>query len=356
MSASVASLAFGARRLGLALAIGAVGSALFWWLHLPLAFLLGALTTTGLAALLGVGVAVPNALRGTMVALLGATLGASFTPDILANASRWLTSLVMVTFSVALMSALAYACFRRLGGFDRVTALFGASPGGLAVMTVAGESLGGDPRTIALVHTARIVVVVFTVPIYIKLTQHIDLPSSIALSGDSGGPHLLGLAEVVVAAAVGHGLARVVRLPAASIIGPMAVSAAAHLSGVFQAVPPAWLVAITQVVMGAAIGARFAGFPLRAMSNAMLQGGIVSAVMMAVAIGISLAVSGPLGIGAVPLMLALAPGGLAEMCLIAVALHVDPAFVATMHIIRLILVVVAAPVLFRYLVKPPAPK
>jgi len=341
-----------ARRLALALAIGAVGAGVFWWLRLPLAFLLGALSTTAIAALCKAGVAVPNRLRGIMVALLGATIGASFTPEVLANAGRWLASLGVVTVSVGLMSCIAYACFRRFGGFDRVTSFFGAAPGGLAVMTVTGEAMGGDPRSIALVHTARIVVVVFAVPIHIKLTQHIDLPSTVALAGSSLGFAPLGLAQAAVAALAGHLLARLVRLPGASIIGPMLVSAAAHLTGLFQAVPPVWLVAATQLVMGAAIGARFAGFPLRAMGNVMLAGAVVSTLMMTVAVVISLLAAEPFGISPVALLLALAPGGLAEMCLVAVALNVDPAFVATMHIIRLILVVVLAPLLFRLLAKP----
>jgi uncharacterized protein len=341
------------RRLATALGIGAVGSAIFWWLHLPLAFLLGAMTTTAVAALCGVGVAVPNRLRAAMVALLGAALGASFTPDIFANATRWLGSLAVVTVSVGLMSILAYVCFRRFGRFDRVTAFFGAAPGGLGVMTVAGEAMGGDPRSIALVHTARIVVVVFAVPIYIKLTQHVDLPSAVGLSSGGWGLHPLGLAEAVVAALGGTLLAHLARLPAASIIGPMVVSAAAYLTGAFQATPPSWLIGAAQWVMGAAIGARFAGFSLRAMGDAGAAGALVSTLMMAVAIGISLVISAPFGLSPVALMLALAPGGLAEMCLVAVALNVDPAFVATMHIIRLILVVVAAPLLFRLLAKKP---
>jgi uncharacterized protein len=340
-------------RLALALGIGAVGSGVFWWLQLPLAFLLGAMTTTAIAALCGVGVAVPNRLRGAMVALLGAALGASFTPDVFANAMRWLGSLAVVTVSVGVMSVLAYVCFRRFGRFDRVTAFFGAAPGGLGVMTVTGEAMGGDPRSIALVHTARIVVVVFAVPIYIKLTQHIDLPSAVGLSGGSWGLNPLGLLEAVAIAIAGTLLAHLARLPAASIIGPLIVGAAAYLSGLFQAMPPSWLIGAAQWVMGAAIGARFAGFSLRAMGDVGAQGALVSTLMMAVAIGISLTLATPFGLSPVALMLALAPGGLAEMCLVAVALNVDPAFVATMHIIRLILVVVLAPLLFRLLAKKP---
>ncbi|MBT7758307.1 MAG: AbrB family transcriptional regulator, partial [Rhodospirillaceae bacterium] len=41
------------------------------------------------------------------------------------------------------------------------------------------------------------------------------------------------------------------------------------------------------------------------------------------------------------------PGGLAEMSLIALALDVDTAFVATMHLVRILLIVTLAPIFFR---------
>jgi uncharacterized membrane protein AbrB (regulator of aidB expression) len=54
-------------------------------------------------------------------------------------------------------------------------------------------------------------------------------------------------------------------------------------------------------------------------------------------------------------VLAYAPGGFAEMSLIALALSVDSAFVASHHLIRIILVVTLAPLLFRYFRGPPPP-
>ena len=50
--------------------------------------------------------------------------------------------------------------------------------------------------------------------------------------------------------------------------------------------------------------------------------------------------------GHVPLILAYSPGGLAEMSLIALALHTEVAFVAAHHIVRVVLVMVAAGPLF----------
>src|SRR3546814_8997553 len=49
------------------------------------------------------------------------------------------------------------------------------------------------------------------------------------------------------------------------------------------------------------------------------------------------------------IFLAFAPGGVAEMSLIALALSIDAALVATHHIVRIFLIVVLTPLLFRVL-------
>ena len=47
--------------------------------------------------------------------------------------------------------------------------------------------------------------------------------------------------------------------------------------------------------------------------------------------------------------LAFAPGGLAEMTLISLALGIDVAFVSTHHVVRVVFMVVAAPIVFNIL-------
>src|SRR3546814_4344936 len=54
-------------------------------------------------------------------------------------------------------------------------------------------------------------------------------------------------------------LARLARLPAAAILGPMLFSAAFHMTGVTDAKPPVELINAAQVVVGTTIGCRFAG-------------------------------------------------------------------------------------------------
>jgi len=51
----------------------------------------------------------------------------------------------------------------------------------------------------------------------------------------------------------------------------------------------------------------------------------------------------------VALWLAFAPGGLPEMALMSIALGVDPAFVSSHHLYRVLLLVILAPVFYKFL-------
>ena len=66
-------------------------------------------------------------------------------------------------------------------------------------------------------------------------------------------------------------------------------------------------------------------------------------VLLLVTLALSLLVHLLTGLNLAGLILAYAPGGLAEMSLVALALHVDAAFVATHHIIRIVLIILFAP-------------
>jgi hypothetical protein len=51
-------------------------------------------------------------------------------------------------------------------------------------------------------------------------------------------------------------------------------------------------------------------------------------------------------VSAAGIILALSPGGLAEMSLVALALGIDVAFVSTMHVIRISLIIAIVPMAF----------
>ena len=156
-------------RFALALTIGALGGLLANWLDVPLAWMIGAMVATTLAASLGVPLDMPRPLRHVMVAVLGVMLGSGFTPEILPQLSEWGVSLVALVIYSAVAGALGMVYFQRCAGYDRTTAFFSAMPGGLSEMILVGGAMGGDARIISLTHASRILLVVTTLPIAFQL-------------------------------------------------------------------------------------------------------------------------------------------------------------------------------------------
>ena len=154
------------------------------------------------------------------------------------------------------------------------------------------------------------------------------------------------LAVLAACAVVGVVAGRLVRLPAYRMAGPMLVSAVVHAAGLSESSPPAEVVAVAQVVVGSAVGARFTGVPVRRVFGLMAASVVSTAVMLGTAVAFALVLARATGFDWQSIFLVYAPGGTAEMSLIALSLGIEVAFVATHHVIRITLIVTVVPLLF----------
>ena len=330
------------------LAIGAGGGFIFNHFNMPLSWMLGAMCFTTVASLAGLGLQIPSWFRTIMIAVLGVMLGSMFSPEIFENIQRWGYGLATLLVYLAIVSVLGVFYFVRVAGFDRVTSYFCAMPGGLSEMVLVGDALGGDGRTISLIHAVRVLILVITIPVFFRFLEGVDIPSS-AQTGSITGLTTFAAVLMVLCGLSGFWLAKWLRLPAAALVGPMVLSATVHLAGLTNAHPPSEIIAIAQVGVGAAIGSRFSGVTLARVFR-ILRLGFGSAVMM-LALTILFAWSAEKlgGLGFFVIVLSLAPGGLAEMSLIALALGADTVFVSVMHIVRIGLIITLAPFVYRLL-------
>lgn len=142
-------------------------------------------------------------------------------------------------------------------------------------------------------------------------------------------------------------LARLARLPAWMLTGPMLASAGLHLAGLTAFRPPAEMVVLAQVVTGAAIGCRFRGLSWTEMAVMARPALGATAIMLVLSAGAAALLAGWSGLSFGVLLLAFVPGGIAEMCLVALALGQDVAFVSTHHVVRVVLVIMLAPPIFK---------
>ncbi len=329
------------------LALGTAGGAACDAIDLPLAWMIGAMCACTIAAMAGAPLLMSQFVRAPMVSILGVMLGSSFSPQMAGHLWQWWPTILATIGYVTAVTGLLYIYFRRICGFDPITAYFSAAPGGLNEMVVVGGQMGGDERRISLVHGARVLLVVLIVPFGFMIFHGYQAGDRPPL-----GPSLFDVPPVdilVLAACAGAGAvaAKAIRMPAAFVTGPMLLSAIVHLTGITDTKPPAELTAAAQVVIGTVVGCRFSGVAIRTVLNTLAQSVGATTIMLVLTLIFSLALAPVTDASFAGLVLALSPGGLAEMSLIALALSIDAAFVSSHHIFRIVILVIVAPALYR---------
>ncbi len=331
-------------RFAAALALGAVGGALFAGVGAPLPWVLGAMIACAIGSVAGLPVRASPATRRPMAAILGVVLGSSFRPDLIAQARDWIVPLALLPVFLATAALLCVTYFRRVAKFDPATAYFAGMPGGIAEMVLMGSERGADERTIGLIHGGRIFLVVLVLPFLIRLVHPPIVVAAVPVAGDTADCTLLlwGGGCIVVGLVIGRAL----RLPAWHLIGPLAVSAGVHMAGLTDFRIPGWAVAAAQVGLGATIGCRFAGLDLRTLARTMMLAAGSTAILLALTIAWALAIGYFTGIDPALLTLAYSPGGVAEMSMVALSLSLEPGFVVVHHLTRVVLVLLGAPLVF----------
>jgi membrane AbrB-like protein len=333
--------------LALALAIGTVGGFVFDWLRMPLAWMLGACVFSTIAAFAGLRIGMRVRLRQGMIIVMGVLLGSGFTPELVQQLGKWAVSLCVLSGMTMTGATLGYFWFRRFTGWDKVTCYFAAMPGGLNDMTIMGGAMGGQERAIALAHALRILTVVLTIPIWYRLVNGAQTSVLTMVHGPTSNEwkdYAILIACGVICAVVG----RLLRLPASFMMGPMLLSAIAHLSGLTDSKPPGELVAAAQVVVGCAIGCRFVDAAIDQLHREI--GASIGAAILLIGCAVAFAeiTHALTGLNLDATVLSYAPGGFAEMSLIGLALGVEVAMVATHHLFRLFLIIMTGPFISRF--------
>lgn len=333
------------REVLFAFAVAAVGVAVFKLLHLPLPWLLGPMSACLVAALAGVPMRGLKTLNDSMRTILGVAVGATLTPAVLATFPAMWPTLLLMPIMVACIGLIGIPYFQRYCGYDFPTAYYATMPGGLQDMIIFGEEAGANVKSVSLIHATRVMVIVFALPFLLIGIWDADL------SNPPGAPAssvpLDEMALMVVCAFVGWRVADRVGLFGASILGPMIATAAVTLAGGLQNRPPTEAIWAAQFFIGMAIGTKYTGITFAEVRRDLVAGLGFCLILIILTL---IFVEAIYGMGLAPGMatlLAFAPGGQAELTVLALIVGGDVAFVVAHHVLRIVVVILGAPIAAR---------
>ena len=326
------------------LLIGQVGGAALQALGVPAGMVSGAIVAVAGAGAAGRPILIPLPVRNVSFILVGASLGAAVTPEMLHGmASYPLTIAILLVGMVAMMAGTA-SYLHLAHRWDKVSALLGASPGALSQAFMLASENESDMKAIAIVQAFRVMALNF------------GLPGAIALFGldaVSGGATMAGrppapLTDVALVIAVATASALLLRrlgypgsLPVGAMIGAAALSGAGFVHGVL----PWWIIYPASAALGTLVGASFSNADLRQLlrhAGAGLGSTLVSLAICGAFVMLAIYTAHP---PLLELIMSYSPGAQETMMVLALALHLDPIFIGAHQFGRYVFVSFLIPLL-----------
>ena len=216
------------------LIIALAGGAAFTLLGFPAGLISGSVLAVAAAALLGRPVRVPAMLARAGYVLIGILLGAVVTPQTVKGFATWPVSIALVMVAAVGMMLATATYLRMVHGWDRLSALLGASPGSMTQVIALSTELGADLPAIAIVQTMRVLLLTTGIPAGLALFGLVA-PALPVVREPPGGSSLAEMALVVAVSCVTAIVFWRLRFPAGLLFGAMVGSGLLHGLGLVQA-------------------------------------------------------------------------------------------------------------------------
>lgn len=315
-------------------------------IRLPAALLLGPMIAAVLLETGGGRVKVPQVPYSFAQAIIGCMIARVLTADIFASfLHRWPLFLGVVLV-VIVASCTAGFVISKFGILPDSTAVWGLLPGAASAMMIMAEAFGADMRLVAFMQYLRVVCVAVAAALVARFWVHVT----------SAPPPTVWFPSIHWSAAVATGIlvligviaGRRLRIPAGTLLLPMALGAILHNVGLIEFALPPWLLALCYLLLGWTIGLRFTRRILSHAIRALPQILLSIVALMAFCGLVAVVLVRVVGIDPLTAYLSTSPGGADSVAIIAASSHVDMPFVMAFQTARFLIVLLIGPPLSRW--------
>ena len=304
---------------------------LFKTLNVPIPYMLGGIVVTFVSkTFVDPKTNWPAAWRNLMLSVGGCEIGRDCSFETLVNLSHQVFGVLSATGSIVIVSLIASWLTFRMTSVNLISCFMGCAPGGMSLMTLMAEE---DPRSdmnfVVVAQTLRFTCVVVSVP-FLAMHMLDENATAVALE-QVDGLHWLVLVPLVW---LGRFLGK--KLPTKQLLGPILVAAIfSTFVQPFESAPKL-LMMVVQLNIGLYIGTKLEKDRLLKLRSTLPNLFFGNAAMIATSVGMAIFLSQTYGFSLITAFLAMAPGGIAEMCLAGLSMGADVPQILTYQLFRLL--------------------
>ncbi|AQL55973.1 AbrB family transcriptional regulator [Abyssicoccus albus] len=282
----------------------------------------------------------PNRISNVALYILGIQIGTSFTLSVIVGLTDEWLGILIITIAVMVIAMSLAVLFKKLTHCTLETAILSTVPGALSQMIVmAEEDERADLLLVTLAQTTRIVMVILLVPIistFIAPKQQ----SSPEQQGLLTSPSIFELPVVeiimiIVCVTIVTWILKRVHFPASDLLGPVFTVLLWNVITNHPFTLPVQFINVAQILFGIRIGYQIAtlikGLNIRMIIAIVIQSTVLVALTFVFVAIYSLYSTHSLN----DLFLSAAPGGMAQIVIVAIETGADISMVSSYHIFRI---------------------
>ena len=290
----------------------------------------------------------PALWRNLMMCVAGYEIGRSCTVETVIDIINEAGGVIIATVSIIIVSILASIWVYKRSNTNLISCVMGCSPGGMSLMTVlAEEDKRADMNFVVVGQSLRLFCVVASVP-FLAMNMLEDSSAVVAAIPTHDEWHWSILIPICV---VGYLFGKKFKLPSKQLLGPILFAAMFSVLVHPTESAPRILMIVTQLNIGLYIGTQLEKERLMALGSTMPHLVLTNAVMIGVSVAMAIFLANIYEFSLITAFLAMAPGGIAEMCIAGLAMGADVPIILAYQLFRLLTINFLSPYLINWYFK-----
>ena len=259
------------------------------------------------------------------------------------DASDWV-AVVAVALGTLTICIAGGALLGMHRGISPLTGALSLVAGGSSGVVSIARELGADDRVVAAVQYLRVAIITAAMPFVVAVVFGGTTADASPAAATNSVPLLFSLPLIVTVVVVGAAAGRAVRLPGAGLLGPMAITITLEFSGLLAGVDvPVMLVQGAALLFVWQTVLQFDRESLRAIRRILPTALALITVLNFAVAGMGVVLANVAGLSQLDGYLATSPGGIYAVLGTTIGSDSDVAFVMTSQVIRVVLMLFAAP-------------
>ncbi len=319
------------------------------YFNIPLAWMLGPMIITSVAALSGLKVKMPKLALNSILIILGLHIGNYIDQNLFNQMINWIWTSVIMLIYIIVCILIVSKYLQKYASYGQKASIFSSAPGALGPLMILAENEKTDLSQVATSHLIRLIIIITVIPFIIvnsAVTETLIIDDFNYMAQNH-----LNLIFLIIASLIFIFIFDKIKIPAALLSGTLFASGLLQITDIASYKLPDASINFCLLILGASVGCRFAEKTVKEIVNNSLHSLVATAILVLLGLIAAYIATFFVDTNILTLILSFCPGGIYEVAVIAIAFDLEPDFVAFHHIIRLLFILFMVPVILKLINK-----